>query len=117
MQSKEKAFKLSAEQIAPIVLDRGSCVASDHITVDGRKVGFMYRRAPNDDIDSGWRFLSGLESSEFVDKPENFAIYDINTIANYDVEIVPLLDAPLGSAFERKKSGGPLVEVFDFKPD
>jgi hypothetical protein len=34
-------------------------------------------------------------------------LYDVNTIANYDPEIVPLLAAPVGSAYERV--GGRLV--------
>ena len=61
----------------------------------------MYREQPNDPIDSGWRFFAGTESQAYVDDPNNLAIYDVNTIANYDPEIIPLLDAPLGSAFER----------------
>ncbi|MGY3333604.1 hypothetical protein ACVILI_006681 [Mesorhizobium sp. USDA 4775] len=35
----------------------------------------------------------------------NHAIYDVNTIANYDPKIIPLLDAPVGSAFIRTASG------------
>ena len=86
------------------------------ITVDGRKVGFMYREEPDNDVDSGWRFVSGFESQEYMEDAENHAIYDVNTIANYDPEIVPLLDAPIGSAFERENGTGPLLEVDDHEP-
>jgi hypothetical protein len=85
------------------------------ITVDGRKVGFMYREEPSNEIDSGWRFMSGLESQEFMDEPTNHSVYDVNTIANYDPQIIPLLDAPVGSAFERDPDSGQFVEV-DFQP-
>jgi len=42
----------------------------------------------------------------------NHAIYDVNTIANYDPEIIPFLNAPIGSAFERD-SDGKIVEIYE----
>ena len=96
-----KRFKIPGDQIKPIAPGRGSCFATDHITVDGKKVGFMYRERPRDQYDSGWRFFSGSEGQCYVDDPKNLAIYDVNTIANYDVAIVPYLDAAVGSAFGR----------------
>jgi hypothetical protein len=38
----------------------------------------------------------------------------VNTIANYDPDIIPHLEAPEGSAFERVDAGQPFVEV-DFQ--
>jgi hypothetical protein len=103
----EKQFHLRADQIKPLVHERGGCFATDTITVEGNKVGYMYREDPSFDVDSGWRFFAGGESQEYLDDPENLAMYDVNTIANYDPEIIPLLDAPVGSAFERdEKSSG-----------
>jgi len=64
----------------------------------------MYREASDNDSDSGWRFFSGEESQEYVDDPDNLSLYDVNTIANYDPEIIPYLDAPIGSAYERAES-------------
>jgi hypothetical protein len=75
------------------------------ITVDGCRVGYMYREEPDNSTDSGWRFLAGTESDDYMNEPDNFAIYDVNTIANYDPEIVPLLDAPAGAAYERGTDG------------
>ena len=96
-----KRFRLGAADIRPIATGRGSCMASDHITVDGRRVGFMYRQEPDGPVDSGWVFLSGEESQAYLDEPANMALYDVNTIANYDPTIISLLNAPIGSAYER----------------
>lgn len=93
-----KKFKIAASDIREIAPGRGGCYASDKITVDGERVGWMYREA---DTLSGWIFFAGTESQDYADEPSNFAIYDVNTIANYDPTIVPFLDAPDGSAFER----------------
>lgn len=75
----------------------------------------MYREEPDNEIDSGWRFMAGNESEEYMNDPDNSAIYDVNTIANYDPDIVPFLAAPLGSAFERSE-GDAFVELDDFEP-
>jgi hypothetical protein len=95
-----KKFFLSAEDIKPVATGRGSCLASDRITVDGQPVGFMYREPPDDDTDSGWRFFAGDETVEYSDDARNFELYDVNTIANYDPKIVKFLDSPVYSAFE-----------------
>ena len=106
-----KQFKLSADQIEPIAVGRGACFASDRITVDGARVGFMYREAPDNDLDSGWRFLAGDESEEYMNDSGKLAIYDVNTIANYDRDIIPLLDSPIGAEYERRDGAGDLVEL------
>jgi hypothetical protein len=61
----------------------------------------MYREKPANALDNGWRFLSGEESSEDMQDAARHGVYDVNVIANYDSAIIPLLDAPLGSAFKR----------------
>ncbi len=71
----------------------------------------MYREAPDNEVDSGWRFFSGEESQEYVDEPENTSIYDINTIANYDKAILEYLDAAPGSRFERVPGSDTFKEI------
>ena len=55
--------------------------------------------------DSGWRFLSGDESDDYLSDPQNSDVYDLNTICNYDTDIIPFLSYPAGSAFERDLDG------------
>ena len=112
-----KTYLLNAEQIKPLVAHLGSCYASDKITVDGMKVGYMYCEEPNYEIDSGWRFFSGTESQEYADNPANFEIYDLNTICNYDPSIVPFLESPPGVAFVRDPSTDRFVREDQTAPD
>lgn len=109
--NQNKKFALRADQIKPLAKNRGACFATDMITVEGRKVGYMYREEADEDGDSGWRFMSGHESQDYMDDPDKHGLYDINTIANYDPQIIPLLDAPCGCAFERDGGSGPLVQI------
>ncbi len=109
----QKTFALRADQIQPIAEGHGGCFATDMITVEGRKVGYMYREEPDFDGDSGWRFMAGRESPEYMDDAAIIGIYDVNVVANYDPEIIPLLDAPVGSVFEREDGTGEFVAVED----
>ena len=86
-------------------------MATDRITVDGQRVGYCYREEPDNDLDSGWRFFAGTEEQEYVDDPANLGLYNVNTIANYDPEVVPLLDSPPGCAFVRLPEDGAFVPV------
>lgn len=76
-------------------------MASDHITVEGWPVGYMYREAPNSAVDTGWIFMSGRESQEYADDPDNWAMYELNSIANYDRAIIPYLHLPVGTRLDR----------------
>ena len=111
----KKDFRLRADEIRDLATGFGGCIATDMITVDGNKVGFMYREPPSRPEDSGWRFVSGLESQDYMDDPDHHSVYDVNTIANYDPEIIPFLDSPVGSAFERTDGHGGFVAV-EFAP-
>ena len=115
LSPKDKPYRIAEEKLMPVALGYGGCFATDMITIHGRKVAFMYRRKPEHEQDSGWRFMSGFESDAYMNDPTNHGIFNVNTIANYDPEIIPLLDSPVGSAFERKDGEGPLVAVADFE--
>lgn len=113
MPRTAKSFRLRSDQIQALATNRGGCIASDRITVDGELVGYMYREAPNNELDSGWRFLAGDESESYMADPAKHTVYDVNTIANYDPSIIPLLDAPEGAAFVRDSSSSELVACDD----
>ncbi len=98
---EEKKYKLSGDANVDLVSNMGFCLASDKITIDGMQIGYMYREEPEEEMDSGWRFLSGTEEQEYVDNPENSGIFDVNTIANFDKAIVYYLKMPYGTEMER----------------
>ena len=96
-----KKYKLSANKIIQLIEPMGGCIATDKITVEGELVDYMIREESNNDLDSGWQFFSGTEDQDYIDDPNNSAIYDVNTIANYDRAIIPYLDLPTGVRLER----------------
>lgn len=83
----------------------GGCIASDRIVVDGALVGYMHRAPPINEMDSGWQFLAGDEDEAYMADAQRHGVYDVNTIVNYDPDILPFLDTPIGSTFERASDG------------
>lgn len=103
-----KKLKLKGEDIKPLLEWDGpsGCIATDKITVEGFKIGYMYREKPNPKYpDSGWRFFQGEESDEYIKDVKNSGIYDLNTICNYDPSIIPLLKSLYGVCYYRDKMG------------
>lgn len=84
-----------------------NALATDRIIVDGLPVGYMYREEPVEEepTDSGWRFMAGDETEEYMSVHEHFGVYPLNVLCNYDPEIMPYLLAPSGSAFYRDEQG------------
>jgi hypothetical protein len=106
-----KKYCKDMKEFKTLIEGMGCCYASDRITVDGLKVGYMYREEPDNEDDSGWRFFSGDESDEYTNQQDNIGLHAVNSIANFDAEILPFLHAPLNTAFERVKSDKKFKEV------
>jgi hypothetical protein len=94
-------YVLKPEDIKPLIEQKGYCYASDMITIEGHKVGYMHREAREDDDDSGWRFYSGHETEEYVENEHHFMMFDLNYVANIDPTIIPYLKMRTGAELER----------------
>lgn len=101
----KKNYKLMAEDIKRMIPDCGYAFITDMITVDGKNVDYMYRENADHEGDSGWRFYGGGETQEYIDNPNNTSILSLNTIANYDSEVIPFLTYPVGTKIERNAEG------------
>ena len=105
-----KQFCIPGEEMKPLYEGEGpqGCIATDRILVDGKRVGYCYREEVADsdrNWDSGWRFTAGDESDDYMDDPRNSGVYALNTLCNYDPDIIPLLDSDPGTAWCRDLDG------------
>lgn len=91
----------------------GYVLATGIVAKERQKVGFMYREEPDKPGDSGWRFYSNTESQAYIDNPDNIQIYDIKTIIDIDPDILPYLDAEIGTCFERCEGTNEFAVVTD----
>ena len=116
---RNRNYHVKAEDVKHLLPDwegADGCIATNCITVEGRKVGYCYREKPDGNWDSGWRFTVGDESDEYMDDPNNAGIYKLNTICNDDPDIIPLLHTPAPCAFERDENGV-FQQIKDWKLD
>ena len=99
-------FKLKPEEIKHLTDIKGGCIASNRITVDGENVGYTYREEPDKSFpnDSGWRFLAGTEDDAYLENPNNFDVFELNTICNYDEAVLPILESEMGASFIRSEN-------------
>ena len=116
---RNRNYHVKAEDVKHLLPDwegADGCIATNRITVEGRKVGYCYREEPDGGWDSGWRFTAGDESEAYMDDPNNAGIYKLNTICNDDPDIIPLLNTPAPCAFERDENDV-FQQIKDWKPD
>lgn len=95
--------------------DFGFVLATRMLVEGGRKVRYMYREeAITNPIDSRWRFFCGDEDDEYVNDPDNIAVYDIDSILEIDGSVLPYLGCSAGVAFERYDEDTDFVVSDDF---
>jgi hypothetical protein len=99
-----KREPLDTSNFEQLITDASYCAVSAEIIFGGRKVRFMYREEPVNDTDSGWQFLAGTETQEYLADPDNAAMYRLNTVANFDPAVIPYLTYPIGTDLERVKN-------------
>lgn len=104
---KRKKFYKKPEEIKLLIEDNHFGFATDKIMVEGNRVGYMVRSklAEEHPEDSGWVFYEGSEDAAYCEDSGHFGLYELNTVANYDPDIIPLLDAPFDTAFFRGEDG------------
>ena len=86
------------------------CFVTNNILYEGESVGYLYREAPNDESDSGWRLSTGLESEEYMDNADNISYVSLGAVLREDDSFVDLLDSDVGVEFGRDESGL-LIEI------
>ena len=102
-RKKDEFIKIKVKNLIDWKEPNGEgCIVSDKITKEGFKVGYMYREKPDANRpDSGWRFMAGNEDVEYMNNSNNHHIFAINTICNYDPDIIPYLKSEIGSTYIR----------------
>lgn len=96
-----------------VIITLGYIFANRAIVEQREPVGYLYREVPDNSQDSGWRVFTGTETREYADNPENFTIYNAETIVSFAPDITPLLGFPGPTAFERDEHGVFVEVEFD----
>lgn len=103
---KAKKYFKNMQDIRKMIEDDRGCLVSDRISMDDCKIGYMVRTKPSEgNPDSGWQFFYGDEEPDYLNDVNHVQVFSLNTICNYDPEIIPLLESPIGSEYLRDEDG------------
>ena len=113
-----KVYAIPMEELKEVYQGEGpqGCIATDRILVDRAPVGYCWREEPDpgdETWDSGWRFTAGDESGAYLEDRDHCAVYALNTLCNYDPDIIPLLDSEPGTAWSRGEDGVFRPELYE----
>lgn len=75
------------------------CFVTQRILRDRARVAYLYREAPDNDDDSGWRFMANDETQEYMGVKGNVQYVSVGRVLSCDDAFVHLLDAEEGAAF------------------
>lgn len=109
-----KHFGIEEEDLLPLVNNTHYCYVSNQVAVAGRPIRFFYREMADSQEDSGWRFMSGYEDSDFLNSADNLTRYSLNAIANHEQTLVEHLSASINTAFEKIPGETEFSEVEEY---
>lgn len=66
--------------------------------LDGKApIRWAYREEQENPVDNGWRFLSVIDTEEFLGDSDNMTVVDFNSVVALEPAVLPLLHLPVGT--------------------
>lgn len=86
------------------------CFVNNQIIFEQESINYLYREPTEDDYegdyeDSGWRLMTGKETDEYMDNPDNFSFVSLGVVLSIDDSIIEILESEIGTAYKRNNEG------------
>ena len=78
-------------------MNMGGSIVSKNILENKGRIKWCFRENPVNSIDNGWRFLSEIDTDEFLQKADNMVICDWGTVFEIEPAIMQIFDMPVGT--------------------
>lgn len=75
----------------------GGCVVSNNITNKKGVLKWCIKEKSLNPVDNGWRFLSDVDTEEFLNDSANMSVWDFNSIAEIEPAILSIYNMPIGA--------------------
>ena len=75
----------------------GGCVVSNNIINKNGNLKWCMREKSLNKADNGWRFLSDMDTEEFLNDATNMSVWDFNTIVEIEPAILLIYNMPIGT--------------------
>lgn len=78
-------------------MNMGGSIVSKNILEKRGKIKWCFREESVDAIDNGWRFLSEIDTDEYLQDTSNMVVCDWGTILEIEPAIAPIFNMPIGT--------------------
>jgi len=78
-------------------MNMGGSIVSRNILEKKGKVKWCFREESVNNIDNGWRFLSEIDTDEYLQDASNMVVCDWGTLFEIEPAIAPIFNMPIGT--------------------
>lgn len=75
----------------------GGCIVSKNILEHKGNLKWCIKEAPVNELDNGWRFLSDIDTDEFLENSSNMRVCDWSTIIELEPAVMNIFNMPRGT--------------------
>lgn len=86
-------------------MNLGGSIVSKNILEQQGRLKWCFRERSVNELDNGWRFLSEIDTDEFLAKSENMLICDWGTIVEIEPAVIPIFSLPVGTELTLEYDG------------
>ena len=87
------------------------CIASNNLLSEKGELKWCFRESPVNSMDSGWRFLSDIDTDEYLADANNSSVCALNTVIQTEPAILSIINLPVGTDVELTVINGEKVFV------
>ena len=78
-------------------MNMGGSLVSRNILEEKGRIRWCFREEPVNSVDNGWRFLSDIDTDEFLENPSNMVICDWGTVFEIEPAVAPIFSMAVGT--------------------
>ena len=75
----------------------GASIVSNNILKNKANIKWILRENSVNELDNGWRFLSEIDTEEYLSHAENMSICDWSTIVKIEPAVLSIFNMPIGT--------------------
>ncbi len=75
----------------------GGSIVSRNILEQKGRIKWCFRENPVNPLDNGWRFLSEIDTDEFLSDSTNMVVCDWGTVIEIEPAVISIFNLPIGT--------------------
>ena len=83
--------------VSKIGMGLGASIVSNNILENKANIKWILRENSVNELDNGWRFLSEIDTEEYLSHAENMSICDWSTIVEIEPAVLSIFNMPIGT--------------------